>query len=463
MPQTCAVPRLLVAAPSSGSGKTTITCGLLLAARRRGLSPCAFKCGPDYIDPLFHQQVLGIPSRNLDLFFSGEEGVCSTLASAARGHGLAVVEGVMGLYDGLGGTDRASSWQLAAATRTPVLLAVRPQGASLTLAAVVKGLRDFRTPSQLGGILLNGCTRRLADRLAPALEGETGLPVMGFLPQLPDCAIPSRHLGLLLPGEVAELEKKLDRVARQLEETADLDKIFALARSAPPLEGEEPLSAQEGADGPVVAVARDGAFCFYYQDNLEALRRAGLRLAFFRPTEDPQLPPGTAGVYLGGGYPELFARQLSENAPLREALRRAVLGGMPTLAECGGFLYLQKTLEDGEGRPWPMVGALEGAGFRTERLQRFGYVQLTAQGDGPYWRRGEKMAGHEFHRWDCTQNGAFCRAERPAGGEGWEGMVCQGNLLGGFPHLYFPSLPALAGRFAEACARYHTEREREWS
>ena len=448
------IPRLMLAAPSSGSGKTTLACGLLRAAQRRGLAPCAFKCGPDYIDPMFHRSVLGVPSRNLDLFFSSEEEVRSRLVSAAQGHGLAVLEGVMGFYDGQGNTDRASSWRLAQATRTPVLLAVRPQGTALTLAALVKGVQIFRTPSQIAGVLLNGCTQRLAELLTPAIQGETGLPVLGYLPQLPGCSIPSRHLGLFTPDEVEDLSAKVDRVAGQLAETANLDQIFALARSAPELEAEPLPPLPDAPDGPLVAVARDEAFCFYYEDNLDELRRAGSRLAFFRPTRDQSLPEGTCGLYLGGGYPELHARALSENRAMGEAVRRAVLDGMPTLAECGGFLYLQSTLEDGEGVSWPMAGVLDGAGFKTSRLQRFGYVTLTAQEDSPYLNQGETVAAHEFHRWDCTRNGELCRARRPSGGEGWNCMVEQGNLLAGFPHLYFPSNPQFAVRFAAACRQY---------
>ena len=447
------ISRLMVAAPSSGSGKTTLTCGLLRAAQRRGMVPCAFKCGPDYIDPMFHRSVLGVPSRNLDLFFSSEEEIRSRLVSAAQGSGLAVLEGVMGFYDGVGNTDRASSWHLARSTRTPALLTVRPQGTALTLAALVKGVQTFRSPSQVAGVLLNGCTQRLAELLAPVIQGETGLPVLGYLPKLPDCSIPSRHLGLFTPDEVADLSVKVDRVADQLEKTADLDRIFELARSAPRLEAELLPPLPDG-DGPLVAVARDEAFCFYYEDNLDELRRAGVRLAFFRPTQDRALPEGTCGLYLGGGYPELHARALSENRPMREAVRRAVWGGMPTLAECGGFLYLQNILEDGEGTPWPMAGVLDGAGVKTPKLQRFGYVILTAQGDSPYLRKGETVAAHEFHRWDCTRNGELCLARRPNGGEKWECIVGQGNLLAGFPHLYFPSNSQLAVRFAAACQQY---------
>ncbi len=455
MTQRDTIPRLLLAAPASGSGKTTVTCALLWAARRRGLSPCAFKCGPDYIDPMFHRAVLGTPSRNLDLFFCGEEQARARLL-AAQGSGLAVLEGVMGFYDGIGMTDRASSWHVAEAVEAPVLLVVRPQGTALTLAAQLRGLAAFRSPSRIAGVLLNGCSEALARRLGPALEREAGLPVLGFLPHMPECALPSRHLGLFTPGEIAGLRDKLERLADQLEQTAALDRIFALARSAPPLEGEAPAPVREDPAGPAVAVARDEAFCFCYEDNLDELRRAGTRPVFFSPLRDGAPPPEACGLYLVGGYPELHAQALSENASMRRAVQAAFRRNMPILAECGGFLYLQETLEDPEGRSWPMAGVLEGAGRRTPRLQRFGYAALTARRDSLYLRRGERIAAHEFHRWDCPE-GDYFRAERPAGGAGWDCTVQRGALLAGFPHLYFPSNPEFAPRFAAACRRYREE------
>ena len=416
------LPRLLVAAPASGSGKTTVTCALLRVFQRRGLDPCAFKCGPDYIDPMFHREVLGLPSRNLDLFFSGE---------------------------------RASSWHLARATGTPILLVVRPRGAALTLAAMVQGLARFRSPGMIGGILLNGCSRGLAELLTPMLQQETGLPVLGWLPQLPDCAIGSRHLGLLTPGEVQGLADKVDRLAGQLEETVDLEGVLALARSAAALPAAPAVVPTE-PEGPVVAVARDRAFCFYYEENLELLRRNGLHLAEFSPLEDRALPAGACGLYLGGGYPELWAEDLSQNAPMRRAVWEAVRGGMPALAECGGF-YLQRSLEDPDGRAWPMAGVLTGEGIRGRGRQPFGYLTLRPEGDNPYLAPGEEISGHEFHRWASTQPGDACRAVRPSGGDPRPCMICEGKLLAGFPHLYFPSNPRFAARFAAACVQYQKE------
>lgn len=450
---TCHIPRLLLAAPASGSGKTTLTCALLRVLERRGLSPCAFKCGPDYIDPMFHRSVLGLPSRNLDLFFSTPDEVRRNLARGARGRGAAVIEGVMGYYDGVGGGERASSWHLAQVTQTPTILVAEPKGSALTLAAVLQGLARFREPSHVRGVLLNGTTPAMAARLSRDIQRETGLPVLGCLPRMPECAIPSRHLGLYTPGEIVDLGARVDKLADALEQYADVDGLLAIARSAPYLEvPEEPEETVASAG--VLAVAWDEAFCFYYQENLELLERSGLKIVKFSPLTDQKLPDGTCGLYLGGGYPELYAKQFSENVSMRAALREAAAADLPILAECGGFLYLQKNLEDPEGIAWPMAGVLEGSGFQTGRLQRFGYVTLSSKENSAYLRTGETLAAHEFHRWDCTQNGESCLAQKPESEKSWNCMLCNGNLLAGFPHLYLPSCPQVARRFADACRRW---------
>lgn len=458
MTERITLPRLMVAAPASGSGKTTLACALLRAAQRRGLDPCAFKCGPDYIDPMFHRQVLGLPSRNLDLFFSSPEQVRSQMAVGGRGHSLGVIEGVMGLYDGVGATHRASSWHLAQVTDTPVVLVVEPKGAALTLAAQLKGLMDFRSPGMIKAIVLNGCSAHTAGFYASMIQEETGLPVVGCLPRLENCTLSSRHLGLLLPEEIAGLEEKIDRLANQLEETVDVPRLLALASTAPDWTAELSPPVSPAEDAPVVAVARDEAFCFYYQANLEALEQQGMRLTAFSPLRDSCLPPEACGLYLGGGYPELHAAALSGNQPMLDSLRQAIQGGLPTLAECGGFLYLQQSLEDAQGRSWPMAGVLDGEGIQTSGLRRFGYITLTMGEDTPYLKAGEQAAAHEFHRWDSTCCGSAACAVRPGNGKAWNCMTWKGNLLAGFPHLYYPSQPNLVRRFARACTQYKENR-----
>ena len=429
--------RLMISAMSSGSGKTTLTCGLLAAWKARGLDLRAFKCGPDYIDPMFHSQVLGVPSRNLDLFLQGEAGVRRTFAWAA-GTDLALAEGAMGFYDGRKGTDQASAWAAAEALDLPVLLAVRPQGASLTLAAQVRGLMEFRQPSHIAGLVLTGCKPGLYDHLAPILERETGLPVLGHLPPMEEAVLPSRHLGLWTAGEISDLTARFAAIGAQLERSVDLDALLSLAAEA-----EAPAVREDYAEPrSTIAVARDEAFCFCYADNLDALERAGAELAYFSPLRDRELPSQADGLYLVGGYPELYARQLSENGAMRKSIRQAVAAGLPTVAECGGFLYLQQTLEDDRGGVWPMAGALPGAGFRTDRLQRFGYKVLTAGADSLLLRQGEVVSAHEFHYWDCTER-------EP---------VLTPSLYAAFPHLHFGGEMPLAERFVEAAVRWRGER-----
>ena len=444
----------MISAMSSGGGKTTLTCGLLAALKARGMELRAFKCGPDYIDPMYHRRVLGLPSGSLDPFLQGEGGLRRAFARGCAGGELALLEGAMGFYDGLGGTDRASAWEVARLLEVPVVLALRPRGASLTLAAQVRGMLDFRTPSRIGGVLLTQCSPALYAHLAPILEGETGLPVLGFLPPMEEASLPSRHLGLLTAGEIADLKARFAAIAARMEETVELDRLLALSGELPGVGGEVPSLPPARC---AIAVARDEAFCFYYRENLDALRAAGAELLFFSPLADKALPAGADGLYLGGGYPELYGQRLGANAPMRESIRRAVAAGLPTVAECGGFLYLQQTLEDGQGTRHPMAGALPGAGFPTGGLRRFGYVELTAGGDSLLFRRGERVPAHEFHHWDSTQNGADLTAEKPLGGARWACGVATPTMHAGFPHLCFAGALPLAERFAEEAARWRNE------
>jgi cobyrinic acid a,c-diamide synthase len=443
----------MIAAPSSGTGKTTVTLALLSALKARGLCPVAFKCGPDYIDPMFHRAVLGIPSYNLDLYFTPPGVVRGLVDSHAKNGGVAVIEGVMGYYDGSGAGTEASSYELASVTETPVILAVSAYGASLSTAATIRGFREFRPDSRIAGVILNTCSKELFELLKDALAGETGLPVLGYLPSLPDCAIGSRHLGLVTAQEIGDLKQKLDRLGEAAEQCVDIDLLLEIAGAAPPVSGRLPSVEPTFTDKPRIAVAEDAAFCFYYADNLELLERCGAALVPFSPLSDSALPAGVSGLYLGGGYPELYAARLSGNAPMLESVRRAVAGGLPTLAECGGYLYLHETLEDDGGVPYPMAGVIPGRGFRTSTLQRFGYVTLTAQADNLLCAAGETIPGHEFHYWDSTAEGGDVTATRP-NGQSWACAAATKTLYAGFPHLYFYGNPAVAENFVKAAAEY---------
>ena len=448
--------QFLLAAPRSGSGKTTMTCALLMALKRRGCAPCAFKSGPDYIDPMFHRVVLGVESRNLDLFFSAPETVRTLYAKGAAGHGAAVCEGAMGFYDGLGGvSDRASAWHLADTLGLPVLLVAEPKGQSLTLAAELNGLVNFRTPSHIAGILLNNCTARMHALLAPMLEEETGLPVLGFLPKLPEAVIGSRHLGLYTAAEVENLQQKLALLADAVEEHIDWPRLLALCEKEPPALPVQPETPPARVR---IAVAQDEAFCFTYAETLEAFRDAGAEVVFFSPLRDTALPENIGGLYLPGGYPELHARELGENTSLLREIKQKIESGLPTAAECGGFLYLGQSLTDAEGQSWPMVGVLPGEAKDAGRLVRFGYAALSADSDSMLFRAGESFPIHEFHHWDSTVNGVALAAKKPVGGAEWRCGSVNEHFYAGFPHLYWAGTP-LPQRFAAAAENYRRDHD----
>lgn len=442
----------MIAAPQSGGGKTVMTCALLAALKRQGLQPCAFKCGPDYIDPMFHRAVLGLESHNLDLFLSHEETVRTLFARYTAAHEAAVCEGVMGLYDGLGGTSaQASAWHLADTLDLPILLVLRPKGASLTLAATVRGLQTFRPNSHVAGILLNDCKPMLYQTLAPMLERETGLPVLGYLPPMEEASFPSRHLGLYTASEIEALTARVERLGQQAEKTLDLPQIMALChRSQRPAYRQESRTTFQTR----IAVAKDEAFCFCYAETLDTMRQVGAEPVFFSPLHDLTLPSGCGGLYLPGGYPELYAQVLSENSTMRQAIRTAVQRGMPTVAECGGFLYLGQSLEDPQGQSWPMAGVLPGKGFRTDHLVRFGYAALTAREESLLFSAGTSAPIHEFHYWDSTQNGQACTAAKPFGKRQWACGFATATLFASFAHLYMAGAPQMARRFAAAAAQY---------
>jgi cobyrinic acid a,c-diamide synthase len=443
---------LMIAAPSSGSGKTAITCGLLTILKRLGQNPCAFKCGPDYIDPMFHRAVLGVESHNLDLFLSEKETIHTLYRREASGHRSVVCEGVMGFYDGVGGTTtQASAWEIADTLDLPVILVIRPKGASLTLAAQLRGLCEFQNPNHIIGVILNDCSEMLYRSLAPMLERETGLTVFGYLPHMPEAQLESRHLGLYTAQEIADLSERIECIADKMEHTLSLSQLLKRC-------DRHRIFAQYSSVMPEsdvrIAVAQDQAFCFTYAENLEELRRCGGKIIPFSPLHDERIPDDIHGLYLPGGYPELHAQQLACNYTMRQSIYTAVSGGLPTIAECGGFLYLGKSLEDQNGTPYEMVGFLQGEGRYQNRLVRFGYAELTAMQDSMLFHSGDRVPVHEFHYWDSSENGHSMKAVKPISGRRWKCAVTTETLYAGFPHLYFAGNPKLTERFLAAARKY---------
>lgn len=444
-------PRILFAAPSSGSGKTTIVCGILRALKNRGRNVAAFKCGPDYIDPMFHERVIGVKSGTLDLFFSGEPQLRRLYAQNADGADCAVIEGVMGYYDGLSAaSDEASSFAVAKALDAPVVLIVDSRGQSLSALASLKGFLDFRSDSRIRGVIFNRMNKRVYEALKPAVEAMGVIPI-GYVPKSDALMIESRHLGLVTPNEISDLTKKLDALAALLNSTLDFDALDKLMQSAP--EWDAPAAPDTPALSSVtVAIARDEAFCFLYRDNLALLERFGAKLTFFSPLKDTRLPDGAQALILPGGYPELYAKTLSENEPMRASIKRAIESSMPCLAECGGFLYLNRSLSDMDGTAYPMCGVIEADAFRTQKLSRFGYVMLSANADTAFFKAGEAIRAHEFHFFESTDSGAAFTAKKPNGRE-WRCIHAEGNLLAGFAHLYYESNPRPIERFLRLAAK----------
>lgn len=456
----------MITAASSGSGKTMITCGLLELFKRKGLNPLACKCGPDYIDGLFHKQVLELEGMNLDSYFEAPEELRDKYSRLSKGH-LPVVEGVMGYFDGLGGsTTRASSWEVAHILDLPAVLVVDARGASVSLAAVIKGFLEFERPmgSQIKAVIFNRMSPMLYPRIRELVERETGIRAAGFVPELDFLKVGSRHLGLVLPEEIAGLREQMNRLGKCLEETIDwefLAELGAEKEERDALEEENTEASCTAAFSFRLGIAMDEAFCFYYQDNLRLLERLGGELVYFSPIHDRSLPEQLDGLILGGGYPELYCEALSLNESMREAVKKAAEGGLPVLGECGGYLYLLEELEAEDGRIWPMTGVLKGKGYKKGKNSRFGYIGVEAEKDSLYLKPGEQIRGHEFHYWDCEvlEEEWGMRAKKPVGNRSWPCMRIKNQVMAGFPHLFYPSCPAFAVRFAKACVRYKRKRD----
>lgn len=468
------VPRLVIAAPSSGSGKTTVATGLMAAFAGRGLAVSGHKVGPDYIDPGYHTLATGRPGRNLDAYMCGPELIAPLFAHGAQSCDLAVVEGVMGLYDGAAGQgELASTAQVAKLLRAPVVLVVDASSQSRSVAALVHGFASWDTQVRIGGVILNKVGSDRHEALLRDALDESGVPVLGVLRRAAQVAVPSRHLGL-----VPVAERRGDAVGAvaamgdQVRAGCDLDAILALARSAPELgaeawsaaeavgacggavplpapsrnRGSDPAPAPQRPQGPaVVAVASGAAFTFSYAEHSELLAAAGATVVPFDPLRDEALPEGTRGLVIGGGFPEVYAPELSANEPLRKAVAELAASGAPVAAECAGLLYLGRSLDG-----LPMCGVLNAEGRMSERLT-LGYRDAVALSDSVLAATGTRMRGHEFHR-TLLEPGA---GDEPAWGmhqpeRRVEGFVQQG-VHASYLHTHWASAPGTARRFVERC------------
>ena len=465
---------VMIAAPGSGSGKTMVTCGLLTLLKRKGYNPAAFKCGPDYIDGLFHRRVLGVENGNLDSFFETGTHMRQKLSRSMKDH-FVVAEGVMGYFDGLGGVSlRGSSFEIGNILGLPAILVVDGRGASLSLMALIQGFLEYdvtadaknekksrekktceKKARNIRGIFFNRMSSMIYNRLKPMVEERFQIPVIGYLPELKFLQVGSRHLGLVLPDEIDGIRGQLEQLADQMDDNLEWESLLRIAADADGCDREAPVRPEAGmASRFRLGIARDEAFCFYYEDNLRAME-------YFSPLHQKELPKRLDGLILGGGYPENHGEALAANATMRDSVAAAAGSGMPILAECGGYLYLLDRLEGADGTDYPMAGVLRGHGYRAGKTGRFGYITLRPNRSLPFLQEGAEIKGHEFHYWDCgCGEDEFCMtAVKPNGGRYWSCMRTVKRVMAGFPHLYYPSCPELVQSFAGQCVIYGKEHE----
>ncbi|MBV9389109.1 MAG: cobyrinate a,c-diamide synthase [Chroococcidiopsidaceae cyanobacterium CP_BM_ER_R8_30] len=448
---------IVIAGERSGVGKTTVTLALLASLCRRGLLVQSFKVGPDYIDPMFHQHVTGRPCRNLDPVLTSVNYVQQCFAHHTQGVDYALVEGVMGLFDGATGTnDWASTAHVARLLHLPVVLVVDCSRLSYTVAAIVHGYRSFDPQLKLAGVVLNrvGSDRHL-ELLQAALE-PLHLPILGILRRQDNITIPDRHLGLVPTAEITQLNPLIDRLAQLGDSCFDWQHLLPLLKS-PTSSPYLTIPSSPHSPPPLrLAIARDRAFSFYYQDNLDLLQQLGAQLIPWSPLSDRTLPENIQGLYFGGGFPEVFAQQLAENYPIRAAVRAALQSGIPTYAECGGLMYLCQQIVDFDGKAWAMIGAIPTIAVMSSRLT-LGYRQATALQDSPLLNAGTKVWGHEFHRSRLTEipmHPLFqirgYEAQSSSTLEGWQ----LHNIHASYVHLHFGERLEIPRRFLQHCASF---------
>lgn len=447
--------RIVIAGTGSGAGKTTVTIGLMAALKRKGHVVQGFKCGPDYIDPTYHTAVTGRASRNLDSYMLSHDAVKEIFVRGAQGADISIIEGVMGMYDGKEATsDKGSTAEISILTASPVLLVVNCQSMARSAAAIVKGFQLLNPAARIVAVIANKVGSEGHYKIVKAaIEQECGIPVAGFLKRESELEIPERHLGLVPSVERGELTPLFDKLAELIAETVDLEQIWELAQ-AEPLHAEPKLFAQTGAPERVtIAVAKDPAFHFYYPENLELLQAYGARLQFFSPLAGESVPTDADGLYIGGGFPEEFASELSQNESVLQSFREAIASGLPTLAECGGFMFLTEAIVTTEGDSYPMVGIIPGKVTMQKKLAALGYREVRGK-EGNFLLGTEEIAkGHEFHYSTYQADAELPHAYETKGLRGMkpEGYA-QGNLVAGYTHLHFGSNPELVLRWIERCA-----------
>ncbi len=449
--------RIMIAGTGSGSGKTTITCAIVQALKNYKKKVACLKCGPDYIDPMFHQKIHGVKTGNLDHYFMTDETLRGLLWEKEREVDVAVIEGVMGFYDGKGMAELGSSCALSNVTQTPVILVVPCRGKGRSALAMLQGYLNF-APNLICGVIFNELAPSLYPEIKSYCETKWGIKVLGYFPRVKKAEIGSRHLGLITADEIEDINEKMEILGQVAEERLDIKALIEIANQAVDYEetyqawlGKMNLDAKK-KDKVRIGVAKDKAFCFYYQENLTYLQKLGCELIYFSPLQGETLPHNIAGLYLGGGYPELYAKELSNNTQLALQIREVVEKGMPVFAECGGYMYLHESISDMQGNRYTMAGVLKGSCKDTGKLQNFGYATVTAQEDNILCEKGTKFPIHEFHRYQSSLEENLFLAEKKDS-TFYTGIKYK-NVVAGFPHIHFYAQPSIAEQFVQRCLEY---------
>lgn len=458
--------RIVLAGTSSNVGKTSMTLSILKGFCKKGFNVQPFKVGPDYIDPAFHSHITGRKSRNLDLFMMGEEGVKYSFIKNMKNADIGVVEGVMGMFDGASTQkDTGSTAHLSKVLKAPVLLIIDGSGIAASAAAMVKGYMTYDPEVEVSGVLVNKVSGDHHYQLIKtAIERDLHIPCLGYLKKNPDIQLGSRHLGLVPAGELASLNAKIETLGEMALETIDLDAIYELTEGMNPLQTAFELPLMQEHESIRIAIARDRAFNFYYEDNLDYLRELGGELVEFSPLEDSELPEQIHGLVIGGGFPEVFAEELTANEKMRKALHEAIEDGLPTYAECGGFMFLNQQIVNFRNESFEMLQIFNGVSEMTSRLQRFGYVDVELNQDTVIGQKGWKLKGHEFHRSLVTgiNNAEFAyNVQKIRDGKllkEWKGGASKGNVLGAYAHMHFYACPPMSHYFIGKCLTYKAQK-----
>lgn len=442
--------RILISGTGSGCGKTTISCAILKALINRNIIVQPYKCGPDYIDTMFHTHITNRISRNLDLYMLDDITIRWLMKKNSYNADISLIEGVMGYYDGIGIDGDCSTYHIANITQTPVVMVLNSKGIATSVAAIVKGYRDFKVNSNIKGVILNGIHETYYNIQKEVIEKNTDIKVFGYMPNIDEVSLESRYLGLITASEIEKLDYKLDLLAKQAEKTIDIDGLLKLSKNSDKFIANKPayINNINKKGNFKIGIAKDKAFCFYYQDNIDLLKDLGAEIIEFSPLHDKFLPIGIDGLYIGGGYPEIYANILEKNISMKTSIYNAVSKDMPTIAECGGFMYLCNTINNINGDSYNMVGIIDGDINMTNKLVRFGYSEITSLGENLLSKKGWKIKVHEFHYSDSTANGKDFIIEKPSG-KSWFGINANENLYAGYPHINFWSNVDFIIRFCD--------------